>query len=219
MTLRSLLLLMAALPASHAVAQVAALEAAVGKDPSVMNRVNLSQAYIDAGNVEAASVLLRQMVVSDAIADAAAWNNLCVVEVLQQDLNDATSTCMRAVGLAPQSTLAKNNLLWANAEVRREQDALAQQETVAPTRRDRDYFLAQGLHHMHLGQFDAAISSWSRMLLLNSNDAMAANNIGTALMAEGRPVEARSWFAKAYDWDRTMTLAKNNLAWAEATRP
>ena len=53
------------------------------------------------------------------------------------------------------------------------------------------------------------------MLAINSHDAMAANNIGTALMLKHQPLHAEVWFRKAIDWDSSMQIARNNLVWAE----
>lgn len=197
---------------------VASLEAAVRANPNAVNRLNLSLTYINAKQPGKAADVARALVAADP-KNAAGWNNLCVAEVELQELADATQACEQSLALAPGFQLAKNNLAWAQAEVKAEQDALAKQETVAPGARDREFYLAQGLHEMHLGNYDGAIQSWQKMLLMNTQDAAAANNIGTALMLKHQPKAAEGWFEKAVAWDPSLQLAKNNLAWAQRELP
>jgi Tfp pilus assembly protein PilF len=202
----------AALPTQ---ADIAALEAAVRSNASAPNRVNLAQAYVAVGRPSMAENELKQALGSDP-GSVAAWNDLCVAQVQLQELKDASDSCQRALAIDPNFQLAKNNLSWANVEIKAEMDALAKQETVAPPARDRDFYLAQGLHRMHLGNYDAAIDSWQKMLLMNTQDAVAANNIGTALMLKHQPQAAVPWFDKAVQWDPTLQIAKNNLSWAQS---
>jgi Flp pilus assembly protein TadD len=71
------------------------------------------------------------------------------------------------------------------------------------------------MHFLHLGDADKAINSWQRVLLLESHNAIAANKIGVAFMAKNQPAEAMTWFVKAAEWDPSMQIAKDNMAWAQ----
>lgn len=197
---------------------VAALEEAARANPSTANRLNLSLAYINTGRPAQAKTVLLAAAAAEP-RSAAVWNNLCVAQIELQELKDAANDCEQALVLDPNFQLAKNNQKWAQGAIKAEQDALAKQEATAPGSRDRDFYLAQGLHEMHLGNYDAAIQSWQKMLLMNTQDAMAANNIGTALMFKKQPKAAAGWFEKAVSWDPSMQIAKNNLAWAQSELP
>jgi tetratricopeptide (TPR) repeat protein len=194
------------------------LEAAVRSNPSAANRLNLSLAYINAGEPGRAPAVL-QALLSAEPNNAAAWNNLCVAHIELHELQAGLDDCTHALAIDPKFQLAQNNLRWAQSERQAELDALAKMEQTPPGSRDAAYFLAQGVHYLHLANYDAAINSWRRVLLIDTKNASAANNIGTALMLKKQPVDAKVWFERAISWDPGMAIAKNNLAWAESELP
>jgi len=193
---------------------VEAMEAAVKQDPSPNNRLNLSLAYID-GNVPArAKPVLHDLLAQDA-GNVAAWNNLCVAQVMLRELNDAIDDCNHALSIDGNFQLARNNLKWAEDVRQQELDALNKLQQTSPGGRNAAFFIEEGTHFLHLEDYDKAINSWQRVLLLESHNAVAANNIGTAFMLKKQPETAMAWFVKAADWDPAMQIAKNNVAWAQ----
>ena len=124
------------------------------------------------------------------------------------------------VGIDPHFQLAANNLKWALEEQKKEEEqrlAAASPtnpaETTPPSQASAIY-LAQGLRQLNAGEYDAAIDSWQRILVLDPSNALAANNIGTAYMFKKEPATALTWFQKAVKWDPSLQIARNNIAWA-----
>lgn len=200
---------------SQGATSLATLEEKARTNPNATNRLNLSLAYINAGEPGRAPAVLHDLLAAEP-NNVAAWNNLCVAHIELHELEPALDECGRAVSLDPKYGLARNNLRWAESERQAESDALAKMEQTPPGSRDTAYFLAQGMHYLHLGNYDAAINSWQRVLLIDTRNASAANNIGTALMMKKQPEVAQTWFERAISWDPGMQIAKNNLAWAES---
>lgn len=202
----------AGMPA-QAPASVASLEQLVHTNPTAANRINLSLAYINVNQPGRAVPVLLAVIAQDK-NNVFAWNNLCVAHTLQMAYSDAVDECNNAVRLAPNYQLAKNNLKWAEDERLKTVQALAALEQTAPATRNADFYMNEGLDHLHLGDNDQAIKAWQRTLELDPHNALAANNIGTAYMMEKQPASAIEWFQKAITLDPGMQLAKNNLAWA-----
>ncbi len=192
---------------------IAALEEIVRTNPSIDNRVNLSVALIQSNQPGRAIPILDAVVTEDA-NNALAWNNLCVANTMQKAFDIAIKECNNALRIKPEFQLARNNLKWAEDENRKAVEALATQEQVAPASRDSDSYLAEGLNFFSIGSYDQAIKAWRRALELNPRSALAANNIGTALMLKKQIADAIPWFEKAITLDPTLQIAKNNLAWA-----
>jgi len=192
---------------------IADSEEAVRVNPSAESRLNLSVAYIRANQPGRAIPILDSVVAEDA-NNALAWNNLCVANTMQKAYDIAIKDCTNAIRIKPDFQLARNNLKWAEDESRRAIETLSRQEQVAPVSRDSNSYLAEGLNFYSVGNYDQAIKSWRRALELDSKNALAANNIGTALMLKKRVADAIPWFEKALSLDPTLQIAKNNLAWA-----
>jgi tetratricopeptide (TPR) repeat protein len=74
----------------------------------------------------------------------------------------------------------------------------------------------EGMNNLHLGNYDQAIQAWRRALDLSPENAVAANNIGSAYMAMEQPSAALPWFEKAIALDPNLQIAKNNLVWAKS---
>jgi tetratricopeptide (TPR) repeat protein len=200
-------------PPAASTPDVAALEAAASSNPTAANQINLSQAYINANTPGRAVAVLQILLASDP-KNAIAWNNLCVAHTLLQDYMPALDACNHALQIDPNYQLARNNLKWAQDEKQKMVQALAAQEQTAPTDRNSSFYLAEGLTQLHLGDYDQAIKAWQLALQRDPNNALAANNIGTAYMMKQQPATAVTWFQKANTLDPTLQIAKNNLAWA-----
>ncbi len=198
--------------------QVATLEQKVQAEPTVENRINLSQAYIQDGRYGQASELLKKLVV-EAPTNAIAWNNLCVAHMMQQELNLAIDACQSGVHSDANFQLVRNNLKWAEDERTKTVAAVAEQEKTAPAQRTSAFYLAEGMNLLHLGSYDQAIAAWQRALAVEPNNAVAYNNIGTAQMLQGRYTEAEASFRQAGSLDPGNTLMRNNLAWAKSMQP
>ena len=192
---------------------VEAMEAAVRQYASPANRLNLSLAYIADNAPARAKPVLHDLLAQDA-GNVAGWNNLCVAQVMLRELKDAVDDCNHALSIDGSYQLARNNLKWAEDLRQQELDALNKMEQISPGDRDAAFFIGEGTHFLHLGDYNRAVNSWQRALLLESHNAIAANNIGTAFMMKKQPETAMSWFVKAADWDPAMQIAKNNMAWA-----
>jgi len=181
--------------------------------PSISSRIDLSLAFIRLNQPARAIPVLNSVIAEDA-RNSDAWNNLCVANTMQMAFNRAIEDCKQAVRIAPQFTLAQNNLKWAEDENRKAIAAIAAEEKIAPATRDADSYLAEGLNNLHIGAYDEAISAWKRTLDVDPKNALAANDIGTAYMFKKQTASAITWFDKAIAFDSTLQIARNNLAWA-----
>jgi tetratricopeptide (TPR) repeat protein len=193
---------------------VASLEELVRTSPNDENRINLSLAYIRENQAGRAIPVLDAVVAGNS-NNALAWNNLCVANTMQMAYNDAIEECNRALRIAPDFQLARNNLKWAEDEKQKAVVAITAQEQTPPGSRDAASYLAEGLDNLHIGSYDQAIKAWQRTLSLDPKNASATNNIGIAYMFKRQPAVAIPWFEKAISLDPSMQLAKNNLAWAK----
>jgi len=201
-------------PAAPAPAQIiATLESTAKASPTPANLLNLSLAYINA-NIPGRAIPILVSLVADDRNNAAAWNNLCVANTLQQDYKAAISDCDHALQIDPNLQLAKNNLKWAEDEKQKTIDSISAQEQAGTASRDAAFYLKEGLDYFHLGDYDQAIKAWQHTLELDPRDASAANNIGTAYMLKQQTSEAVVWFNKSLAIDPNLQLTKNNLAWA-----
>jgi protein O-mannosyl-transferase len=200
-------------PPAPAVSNIATLEAAVRANPTVDNRINLSQAYIN-GNDPVHAITVLQAVIAADPNNLIAWNNLCVAHVMQQDYRSALEECKRAVQIGPTFQLAANNLKWAQDENDKTLKALATMEQTPPAARDAKFYLAEGLDYLHVGNYDQAIKAWQSALGVDPKNALAANNIGDAYMLKKQPANALQWFQRSLTIDPSLQIAKNNAAWA-----
>jgi len=187
--------------------------AASQQQATIANRINLALDYIHADQPARAIPLLDSVVKDDA-SNAVAWNNLCVAYTMQKSYNQAIADCQQALRIQPRFQLAKNNLAWATSELEKTQKTVAQQEQTAPPARDANFYLAEGMNFLHLGNYDQAIEAWQRMQTLDPHSALAANNMGTAYMFKKQPEQAKILFLKAIQLDPSLQIARNNLAWA-----
>jgi len=199
---------------------ISSLEALVRTSPTAANRINLSLAYINDNQPGRAIPVLNSIIGEDE-KNALAWNNLCVANTMLSAYKTAIEDCTRALQIAPDFQLARNNLKWVEDENRKAIVAITAQEQVAPARRDAASYMAEGLDDLHIGNYDQAIKAWQRTLDLDPKNALAANNIGTAYMLSKQSATAKSWFVKALALDPSLQIAKNNMAWAidEETKP
>jgi len=204
---------MAGNPPPAAVSDVASLEALARQSPTETNLINLSMAYIN-GGVSARAIPVLQAVVARDKNSAVAWNDLCVAQTLQHGYADAIDSCNQALAISPTFQLARNNLRWASDERQKTLAAIATADKTAPVH-DTDFYIAQGLNYIHVGDYDQSIVAWQHALELSPKNALATNNIGTAYMMKKHPEVAIGWFEKAIALDPTLQIAKNNLAWAE----
>lgn len=206
----------AAVNVEAAQTDLASLESLVQASPTSSNRINLSLAYINGGQPAQAIPVLSAVVAEDK-TNAIAWNDLCVAHTLQKDYATAIDECNRALTISPDFQLARNNLKWASDEKAKALGVNAAAEQTTPLH-DGAFYLAEGLNDLHVGDYDQAIVAWREMLKLQPKSATAANNIGTAYMMKKHPDEAAAWFNKAIEFDPSMQLAKNNLAWAQSVQ-
>jgi tetratricopeptide (TPR) repeat protein len=189
---------------------ISSLETLVKTSPTIVNRINLSLAYINGGE-SARSIPVLLSVVAEDKTNTIAWNDLCVANTLQKSYDAAIEDCETAIRYEPNYTLARNNLKWAQDEKNK---ALGIKPP--PGSRDATFYLNDGLKQLNLGFYDQAIASWQHTLELDPGSALAVNNIGTAYMMKKQPDEAIVYFNKAIAMDPTLQLAKNNLAWAHS---
>jgi len=180
---------------------------------SIAPRIDQALRLIQANQPGKAVPLLEEVVASDP-RNAIAWNNLCAANTMLMSYNIAIQDCAKALAIQPDFQLARNNLAWAQGEVRKTQKILADQEQTAPAKRDSAFYLEEGLNFLHLGDYAQAIAAWRRVPLQNAPGALAANNIGTAYMFQHDPQRALDWFRKALQLNPTLILAQNNIAWA-----
>jgi len=195
---------------------LASLESQVQTSPTSSNRISLSLAYISGGQPGRAIPVLSAVVAEDK-TNAVAWNDLCVALTLQKEYATAIDECNHALTISPDFQLARNNLKWASDEKAKVLVANTSAEQTAAVH-DGAFYLAEGLNDLHAGDYDQAIVAWREMLKLEPKSAVAANNIGTAYMMKKHPDEAAAWFNKAIEFDPSMQLAKNNLAWAQSVQ-
>jgi tetratricopeptide (TPR) repeat protein len=191
---------------------ISSLEGLVRTSPTADNRINLSLAYIN-DNQPGRAIPVLNAIIGEDEKNALAWNNLCVANTMQLAYKTAIEDCNRALRIAPDFQLARNNLKWVEDENRKAIVAITAQEQVAPAKRDAASYLAEGLNDLHIGNYDQAIKAWQRTLDLDPKNALAANNIGTAYMLSKQPATAKSWFAKALALDPSLQIAKSNMAW------
>jgi len=203
--------------ANPAAQNLAALEAAAKSNPSAANQLNLSMGYINAGQAGRAIPLLEALTARDP-GNAAAWNNLCVANTMEQSYGEGIRDCDRALAIQPDFPLAKNNLKWATDERDATIRAISVEEQTDTSKRDAPFYLTEGINFLHIGNYDEATHAWQRALEMDPHSAAAANNIGMAAMLKKQPAEAIPWFQRAIELDPTMQLAKNNLAWAESVK-
>jgi tetratricopeptide (TPR) repeat protein len=192
---------------------IAALEELVRVRPTKENRVNLSLAYINGGDAGRAIPLLDAVVAEDP-KSVVGWNDLCVAHTLRQDYATALDECNNALTIDPTFQLARNNLNWTSDEKRKTLAAIAaaNQSGVA---HDANFYLAQGLNELHVGDYDQAIAMWQHVTAIDSRNSLATNDIGIAYMMKKQPWNAIEWFERAIQIDPAFQLAKNNLAWAQ----
>jgi tetratricopeptide (TPR) repeat protein len=176
-------------------------------------RIDQALHLIQANQPGKAIPLLEEVVASDP-RNAIAWNDLCAANTMLMSYNIAILACGKALAIQPDFQLARNNLAWAQGEVRKTQRILANQEQAAPAKRDSAFYLDEGLNFLHVGDYAQAIAAWRRVPSRDAQGALAANNIGTACMFQHDPQQALDWFRKALQLNPTLTLAQNNIAWA-----
>ena len=200
-------------PATVATADIAALEALARQSPTEVNLINLSMAYINGGASGRAIPVLQAVVARDKNS-AVAWNDLCVAQTLLHGYADAIDSCNQALTINPTFQLARNNLRWASDERQKTLAAINTADKTVPAR-DADFYMAQGLNYIHVGDYDQSIVAWQHALELSPKSASAINNIGTAYMMKKHPEIAMGWFERAIALDPSLQIAKNNLAWAQ----
>lgn len=193
-------------------ANIPALEALAQQAPTETNKINLSRAYIDQHAYNKALPLLNEIVAANP-KDATAWNNLCVVHMLQQDVAQAIDACGKAINADPSMQLAQNNMKWARSTQQKLQAEIAADEK---TTRTEQVDIRDGLDYLHLGDIDHSIGAFKEALNANPKSAIAANNIGLDYALKQDFAGAAPWFSKAITLDPTMQIAKNNLAWAQS---
>jgi len=192
---------------------VVSLETLARQNPSETNLINLSLGYLNSGAVGRAIPVLQAVVARDKNS-AVAWNDLCVAQTLQHGYADAIDSCNQALTISPTFQLASNNLRWASDERQKTLAAINAADKTAVVR-DGDFYMAQGLNYIHVGDYDQSIVSWQHALALSPKNALVPNNIGTAYMMKKHPEIAVGWFERAIALDPTLQIAKNNLAWAQ----
>lgn len=181
---------------------------------SIEEQINLSLEYIRSNQPGRAVPLLDAILTEDP-KNAVALNNRCFAHTMLMLYDLGMQDCRRALGIQPDFQLAKNNLKWAEDEYNQTLRRIAQQEQIPENSRDGAFYLAEGLNLLHVGRYDKAIAAWQHALSIHANDALAANNVGTAYMFKGEPCTALTRFQKASAMDSTLQVARNNIAWAQ----
>ena len=193
--------------------QLAELELLAHTQPTTANRLNLSQAYIDNAQYGRAVTLLTSIVAEDP-HQALAWNNLCVAHTLQLEFDLAIPACEAGMRADASIQLLRNNLNWAQGERTKVLVALSEQARTPVAQRDSAFYLAEGLNHQHLGEYDAALTCWRQSLELDPANGAALNNIGIVQMFQHRYTDAELSFRRATQLNPASQLMRNNLAWA-----
>lgn len=191
------------------------VQPAVASTSNADAQINQSLSYIRANQPGRALPILDAVVAQDP-HNAVAWNNRCVAHTMLMLYAAGIADCERALRIDPGFQLAKNNLKWAQDELAKTQQAVAQQEQTGLPARNEQFYLQEGLNFLHIGSDDQAIKAWQRALSLNPKSAVAANNLGTAYMEKHDPKTASTWFSRAIELDPTLQIARNNLAWAQS---
>lgn len=204
-----------AAPAASVSPTIPMLEDAVRSNPSADNRLNLTQAYINA-NRQGSAIPILQGLLAQNPQNAQAWNNLCVARNMQSEFGEALEACRHAVAIAPEFQLAQNNLKWAQAQRQKALDAAAAASATAAASRTSQSYVDEGLNLLHAGEYDHALQVWQQAAAREPNNAIVVNDIGVAYMMKHMRAEAAVQFKKAMTLDPGMQIAKNNLAWAES---
>lgn len=177
--------------------------------------LNAAFSLIRAKQPARAIPLLNAILTADP-RNALALNDRCVANIMLGIFTPAIEDCQKAIALSPDLQLARNNLAWAEGERDKARQKAARQEQSSLSQRDETFYINEGLALLHAGNYEEAIRAWRRALQINPRAALAANNIGTALMLEHEPRQALAWFEKATKFEPSLQIARNNVAWAKS---
>lgn len=192
---------------------IASLEKAVNADPSFVNLLNLSAAYINSRMPGKSVPVLKKALKLDP-QNAAAYNDLGVACTLLQQYQKGIEACSMALQIDTSFQLAKNNLSWATDEKNKVLEAIRLQEAKAEKDRDVNMELDRGLNYFKIGAYDKSIEIWNKIAEQDPKNVAALNNIGTAFMMKEQVNDAIMLFKKALEIAPDDQLAKNNLDWA-----
>jgi Flp pilus assembly protein TadD len=149
-------------------------------------------------------------------ANAVVMNNLCVAEIQVGELGAAIRDCNRAIELAPDFQLARNNLAWARAEHDTRVRSMPTRMAAAESAGSAPTWIAVGMDWYRLGEWDRSLRCFERALRLEPTNATALNDVGAVWMEKHQPDLALGFFRRSLAADPDHALARNNAAWAQA---
>lgn len=192
---------------------LAALEKTAKENPSFDNLINLSIAYIN-NNLPAKSIDYLKKALELNPKSAVAYNNLGVANIMIAHYQNGIDACEKAIAIDSSFQLAKNNLKWGLDEKNKWEASIQFQEKTPENKRNVNFYVDYGMNYFKAGEYDKSIEIWSEIFLIEPNNTIALNNIGTSFMLKNQYDDAISLFKKAITLEPGNQLAKNNLAWA-----
>jgi predicted O-linked N-acetylglucosamine transferase (SPINDLY family) len=173
--------------------------------------LNLGHALHDLKRGERAEAAYRRAIESDP-GFAAGWSALGASLTERGALSDAIAALERAVELDPADAGAQHNLAQALLATGRAGDAVRQiDQALALAPADADMLITASMAYLAAGQPGRAAHSARRASAEPSRAAIAAANLGTALMALGDPQGAIRAFDTALERTASPIAASNRL--------
>lgn len=186
--------------------------AAVQKTPNFETFTQLGLAQLNVGDPAAAVRSFEQTTRIDP-KSAIAFNNVCAAYNGMGKWTQAMEACKKALSLAPDMQLAKNNLAFAIDSQKRIAARIAELETKAQTSTDADLLLQLGMEYYNQGEYRRAIAVWKRA----PRDAKVAptiqNNIASAAILVKEFSLAKQAIEEALAADPKNQLFLNNRTW------
>jgi tetratricopeptide (TPR) repeat protein len=172
--------------------------------PSASGYINLSLIYYNKGDYLKCILSCRNALTQDS-ASGIAYNNMCTAYNSLQMFNEAADAGKKALEIAPDLTLAKNNLKIAQKGIE--------------SRKEKPYSAGELLnlsyYYYMLGEYEQCIKQSNEVLKKDPRSAIAYNNICSAYNALGNYAAAAIACKKALEIKPDFDLAKNNLKAAE----
>ncbi len=142
---------------------------------------------------------------------------------LRQDrLDEAISTCQRAIELNPDVASFHNNLgIVYRSSGRYEEAIVVYQRAIELEPDDATFYSNLGRAYRELGRYEEAIAAYQRAIELFSTYAYPHNGLGNVYRALGRQEEAIAAFQRAVELDPADAAPHNGLGnvYADLGRP
>jgi Flp pilus assembly protein TadD len=194
-------------------AEVERARIAVGQAPNYANFLALGLAQMNDEQNEAAAQSFEQAIRLDP-KNAYGYNNLCFAYNKLSRWKAAIDACQRAISLAPDMQIARNNLAWSQDRQKEAQDRISALD--AKTRAepaDHALVMQLGFEHYNLGDYSAAIAVWRRIPKGSPLWGSAQNNVASAGILSKDWGSAKQGIENALSVEPTNQLYLNNWAW------